>query len=75
MSAPKTLAEWAQHDMTQLQAGQAENVVSTACGQCDTRFAQLASYKCWDAGGQPYWKLRCTVCGHVGRGELKPPVA
>jgi hypothetical protein len=75
MSLPKTDAERAQHDMTAAQAGPAENVVSTACAECDTRFACLAEFRVWNTGDEmPGWRLRCTVCGHVGMGELKPVV-
>lgn len=75
MSAPRTPAEWARHDITLNCAGQAENVVSTACPECATRFACLAQFKVWDAGNtQPYWKLRCTVCLHTFTGSLKPIV-
>jgi len=56
-------------------AGPAENVVSTACTHCNRRFTQLAEFKCWDAGDtNPYWKLRCTHCGHRSNGSLKPIV-
>lgn len=75
MSAPRTAEEWERHDATQNCANMAENVVSTACPECGTRFACLAQYKCWDAGDmQPYWRLRCTLCGHTCNGTLKPIV-
>ena len=73
MSAPRTPEEWERFEQTQAHAGPAENVVSTACGNCGVRFASLAQFKCWDAGEtNPYWKLRCVLCGHTSRGELKP---
>jgi|HubBroStandDraft_2_1064218.scaffolds.fasta_scaffold1981209_2 hypothetical protein len=75
MSAPRTEEEWARHNSTQDQAGPAENVVSTACENCELRFTQLAEFKCWDAGDtNPYWKLRCVNCGNSSKGVLKPLV-
>jgi hypothetical protein len=75
MSAPRTPEEWDRHNVTLTFAGPAENVVSTACENCEQRFVQLAEFKCWDAGDtNPYWKLRCTSCGHRCNGSLKPIV-
>lgn len=65
MSRPVTDAEREQEVITQQVAGPAENVVSTGCPECGTRFAILAKL---DAEG---WHLRCTVCGWHGDGELK----
>ena len=65
MSLPVTAEEKARHDATASAAGPADNVVSTACPQCHTRFAMLAKFK---ADG---WHMRCTVCGGSFRGELK----
>jgi predicted RNA-binding Zn-ribbon protein involved in translation (DUF1610 family) len=65
MSRPVTDAESEQEQRTAARAGPAENVVSTACPECDVRFAMLAQ-RC--ATG---WHLRCTECGWAGTGELK----
>lgn len=65
MSRPKNGAERAQELRTLDVAGPTGNVVSTACPECGTRFALVAKL---DAEG---WRLRCTVCGWHGDGELK----
>lgn len=65
MSDPVTEEERLRCDLTGAGAGPAENIVSTACPACSTRFAMLARY---NAEG---WHLRCTACGWAGTGELK----
>jgi hypothetical protein len=65
MSLPETNKEIAQLHHTRQAAGPAENVVSTACPGCQTRFALVAAL---DQAG---WHLRCTACGYHGDGELK----
>ena len=73
MSIPRTEDEIAQAKRTELQAGPAENVVSTACVNCGMRFATLATFRVWDCGdGMPGWRLRCVNCGDTAAGELKP---
>lgn len=65
MSLPQSNAEWARFNATARYAGPAENIVSTACPDCGTRFAMLAELK---ADG---WHLRCTECDARAMGELK----
>lgn len=65
MSLPVTAEEKAQFTRTQQLASTTENVVSTACPGCGTRFAVLARL---DASG---WTLHCTRCHLYGKGELK----
>ena len=65
VSEPRTGEEHLRAAQTQLAAGPAENLVSTACPGCGVRFAMLARL---DAGG---WHLRCTACRHTCDGELK----
>lgn len=65
MSNPVTDEEKLRASLTLSCAGMTDNLVSTACPGCDTRFAMLARY---DAGG---WHLRCTVCAYYCDGELK----
>jgi hypothetical protein len=66
VSLPQTAEEIAQFHATEAAGGLTGNVVSTACPDCDTRFAMLATFH---ADG---WQLRCTVCGTRRNGELKP---
>jgi predicted RNA-binding Zn-ribbon protein involved in translation (DUF1610 family) len=65
MSEPRTDFEREQFWLTEAVADRDENVVSTACPQCGTRFAMLA--RCDTEG----WHLRCTLCGCRREGELK----
>ena len=65
MSEPRTASEREQAEQTLAMAGQSENLVSTACPACGTRFAMLAKFY---ADAQ---LLRCTVCGWHGHGQLK----
>lgn len=65
MSLPQTDAEVAQYASTLQAAGRTENVVSTACPECQTRFSVVAKYE------MDGWHLRCTRCGRTFRGELK----
>lgn len=65
MSLPQTDQEWAQYHAADAASGLTENVVSTACPRCQTRFALVAKFS---ADG---WRLRCTRCGWTGEGELK----
>lgn len=71
MSRPVTQEERSQERETQAMAGPTDNVVSTACPRCHTRFATLAHYA-RDENGVPTWFLRCTVCGNRATGDLKP---
>ena len=73
MSLPTTDAEREQAQLSQRAARPAENLVSTACPDCGTRFALLASYVMLVNTQEqvPVWLLRCTVCGFKGNGELK----
>jgi predicted RNA-binding Zn-ribbon protein involved in translation (DUF1610 family) len=74
MSVPKTEGEIAQCKHTELQAGPAENVVSTACPECGLRFAMLATFRVTDTGDDmPHWRLRCVNCGAERMGLLTPP--
>ena len=71
MSLPVTPEEKRRYSETVAGALPGENVVSTACPECHTRFAMLATWK-RDASGKPDWFLRCVVCGTSCKGELKP---
>jgi predicted RNA-binding Zn-ribbon protein involved in translation (DUF1610 family) len=71
MSRPVTDAERAQEARTLQAAGPADNVVSTACPECGTRFAVVAKYARTDAYPDGTWNLRCTLCAWRGTGELK----
>lgn len=70
MSLPVGDAEWARYNKTADQAGPAENIVSTACPDCGTRFAMLAKFRA-SADGPPQWRLRCVNCGSSYEGDLK----
>jgi DNA-directed RNA polymerase subunit M/transcription elongation factor TFIIS len=76
VSIPRTEGEKTRFETTRLQAGPAENVVSTACPACGVRFVMLAHYQLTNNSPDvmPFWYLRCTVCGEERTGELKPPV-
>ena len=65
MSLPETDAEQEQLDKTLAARFGTENVVSTACPECGTKFAMLTRFASGD------WGLRCTVCGVTAKGELK----
>lgn len=66
MSLPVTDEEKRQCDATLDQRTGTENVVSTACPGCGTRFALLAKHH-----GGSEWHLRCVLCGYVTKGEPK----
>lgn len=70
MSDPKTEQEREQFYATLAVAGWTENVVSTACSECGTRFAMLARFGHY-TDGPPGWQVRCTLCSFEGGGELK----
>jgi hypothetical protein len=66
VSLPATSEEWKRFKITEAcKRQETENVVSTACPECNLRFVMLAHL---DAGG---WSLRCVSCGWSGNGELK----
>jgi hypothetical protein len=65
MGLPVTDQERKQACLTQQCAGPTENLVSTACPACNVRFALLVHFY------SDVHKLRCTICGWTGNGELK----
>jgi DNA-directed RNA polymerase subunit M/transcription elongation factor TFIIS len=75
VSLPASDAERNRYRKTEEQAGPAENVASTACPQCGTRFVLLARFRIIDPAHEepPVWMLRCVNCGYAARGELKIP--
>lgn len=65
MSLPATSEEWKWFTVTKSCAKGAENVISTACPECNVRFVMLAYLSALG------WSLRCVRCGWTGSGELK----
>ena len=85
MSDPRTPEEHAQAHKTRQQAADGEDVVSTACPGCNTRFALLMrlglaakplgtfslSGTQMKVSARTAYLLRCTVCPWTGEGDPK----